>query len=231
MFTLKQFSVSQENTAMKVCTDSCLFGAIVHSENPASALDIGTGTGLLSLMLAQKYPNLFIDAVEIDQNALIDAEKNILESPFKERISLIHSAIQAYNTDKKYDLIVSNPPFYVNQLKSPKLSTNYARHSEAINNNELMNAINKLLKPTGSLWLMLPPTQMQSIEKEASKYSLYSQARYFIKPNLAKPVFRVITEYKFTLPKNVYEQEILIYENNNYSPIFAQFLRDYYLIF
>ena len=125
-FTLKNFHITQEHSAMKVGTDGILLGA--WAQGGARILDIGTGTGLLALMMAQRFPNAYIDAIEIDAKALEDATTNTLLSPFNNRISLIHTSLQEYHPDtfqtdfdNIYDAIVSNPPYFIKSLKSPFL--------------------------------------------------------------------------------------------------------------
>ena len=140
--------IQQDKCSMKVCTDSCLFGAWVASLiekkeiNPETILDIGTGTGLLSLMLAQKT-NAGIDAVEIDSNAFEQAKENILFSPWKDQIKIFNADIKQWNAPTKYDLIISNPPFYENDLLPEDDGKNISKHSAALNLEELFATRNK----------------------------------------------------------------------------------------
>ncbi|MCD8540954.1 MAG: methyltransferase [Leadbetterella sp.] len=233
MFRFKQFTVVQENSAMKVCTDSCLFGALICPEKPVNALDIGTGTGLLSLMLAQRYPLLSIDAVEIDPNAATDARHNFSHSPFAGRVSLHECAIQdfAKETERAYDLIFCNPPFYENRLKSPDRHKNIAHHAAELSFRELAGVSARLLSHTGVVWILLPPFEMARFITEASTASLNLKDRFIIRQRAGKPVFREVASFSRQITGNPHEQEIIIYENDKYSTIFAGLLRDYYLIF
>ena len=118
IFHFKQFSINQANCAMKVNTDGVLLAALANFRSPLKILDVGTGTGLIALMLAQKYTSAIVHAVEIDQNAADTAKENFLNSPFSDRIALFHSSIKdqfAISTEQ-YDLIISNPPFFINSL-------------------------------------------------------------------------------------------------------------------
>src|SRR5262245_58656662 len=137
-FQFKQFVIHQEHCAMKVTTDGCLFGAWVAASKAGNAaagkhvLDIGTGTGLLSLMYAQKHPHAQIDAIEIDEAAAQQAADNFAASPWQKRLQLIHSDIKDYRPSHPYDTIISNPPFYENQLSSGNAKKNMAHHSSSI---------------------------------------------------------------------------------------------------
>lgn len=233
MFRFKQFAVIQENSAMKVCTDSCLFGALIRSEQPVHALDIGTGTGLLSLMLAQRYPALVIDAVEIDRGSATDAEYNFRNSSFGDRIQLHGCSIQdfAKETRQTYDLIFCNPPFYENRLKSPDKLKNIAHHAAELSFRELATISARLLSDTGVVWILLPPFEMAKFTTEAATARLGMADRYVIRQKAGKPVFREVASFSRQASGNPVSREIIIYENDKYSSIFAALLRDYYLIF
>ncbi len=127
-FEFKQFVIHQGDCAMKVTTEGCLFGALVEGANPKRILDIGAGTGLLSLMLAQKYPSAKIHAVELDQKAHIQAQANFAKSPWAENLQIHVGRIQDFHPREKFDLIVCNPPFFKNSLHSNDKSKNLAIH-------------------------------------------------------------------------------------------------------
>ncbi|OYU67044.1 MAG: methyltransferase [Cytophagaceae bacterium BCCC1] len=233
MFRFKHFVIKQERAAMKVCTDSCLFGSLISSENIKNALDIGCGTGLLSLMVAQKNLESQITALEIDQNAVLDAVENIHESPFANQITLHHQTVQdfAKKSNKKFDLIFCNPPFYQNNLKSDKIDKNIAHHAETLTFNELAECIDILLEEKGSAWILLPPFEMREFISIVEEKRLYVSKKFEVRHNENKPILRVIVKLKRT--KAILEEISLIniYENNQYSPIFVELLKDYYLIF
>ena len=150
-FQFKQFTIHQEKTAMKVCTDACLFGAWVANKielneiNADNILDIGCGTGLLSLMLAQKT-KAQIDAVEIDKNAFEQAKENINLTEWKEQINIHHGSIIDFKSNKKYDLIICNPPFYENQLKSVDSARNKAMHATTLSYKDLIFVLKNKIK-------------------------------------------------------------------------------------
>ena len=223
---------------MKVCTDACLFGAYVASKNiPANTiLDIGTGTGLLSLMLAQKI-TASIDAIELDKDAAEQATENVNNSPWKERITIKNSSIQEHSriTQKKYDLIICNPPFYENSLKSPDTAHNKAIHAETLSLTELADAIINLLNKQGVAALLLPPYESSLFKNLAEAKGLYLNEVITIKDNAEDKVIREMSFYSLAIHSvhavnhPSYQQEIIIKDNNNYSPKFTSLLKDYYL--
>lgn len=160
---------------MKVCTDACLFGAVVAEElnEYKTVLDIGTGTGLLSLMYAQQNANSIIDAVEIDANAFEQAQQNVAASPFS-NIRVVHSDIKTLDTKNKYELIISNPPFYVNDLKSSTENRNIAMHSQLLSFDELLHTVNTVLTTNGIFAVLLPYTNQNLFIEKATAHRLYA---------------------------------------------------------
>lgn len=155
-FQFRQFRVDQGQCAMKVTLDACLFGASIEVSDSKRILDIGTGTGLLSLMAAQRC-NAKIDAVELDVDAMQQAKENFRQSPWRERLNVIHSAVQDLpETDELYDTIICNPPFFDNALKAPDVQRNMARHTCSLSFDDLARAIDKQLMKSGNAWLLLP---------------------------------------------------------------------------
>ena len=175
-FKFKQFTVYQDKCAMKVCTDACLFGAwtaACGSQLKAhSLLDIGTGTGLLSLMLAQKLPDVIIDAIEIDQAASQQAKENFEASPWKERLNVYNTSIQQFaSTAKhKYDIIICNPPFYENDLKRNNAKRNMALHSAEIRLEELIKISGDLLKDDGKLFILINYNRTEKLRELIRDY-------------------------------------------------------------
>lgn len=157
MFRFKQFSVDQTGCAMKINTDGVLLGAIADADSPQSILDIGTGTGVIALMLAQRFTDAIIDAVEIDRSAAATAGLNFKNSIFHERLHIHCADINEFdgNLEGKYDLIVSNPPFYINSLESPAERKTLAKHTEASFFGMLIMRIAGFLTDKGSCWLIL----------------------------------------------------------------------------
>lgn len=219
---------------MKVCTDSCLFGAWVANKleqkdyNPKNILDIGTGTGLLSLMLAQKSDAL-IDAVEINGNAYTQAVANFTESKWNQKLQVFHSAIQKWKAPYKYDLIISNPPFYENDLLPEDQQKNISKHSHALSLEDLLFMVKNLLNEDGKFAVLLPSNRAKWFESTAFNYSLFAKECAEVKQTTNHNFFR--TMFIFQKPKNVCEEEIISIKNENktYTPEFIELMKDYYL--
>ena len=146
-FEFKKFKISQDKAAFKVTTDACILGAYINTLNPGFICDIGTGTGVIALMLAQKFTNAKIDAVEIDNLSAKQAQENVDSSPWTSRISVINENIQDFsdNSKRKYSLIVCNPPYYEDFLKSKDQRNNLTKHNIKISIKDLAKSINDLL--------------------------------------------------------------------------------------
>jgi len=235
MFKFKQFSISQEKTAMKVCTDACAFGALVPVKNKQKILDIGTGTGLLALMLAQKSNVEKIIGIEIEPQAAEEALKNVKKSPFFSTIDILNMSLQDFTIicKEKFDLIISNPPFYDNHLKSEKLEKNMALHTLTLSFEDLLSSSNSLLKVGGNLWILLPPFQMDQFEKLAKKYLFFAQEWITLAHNQTKKPFRIIANFKKNTKIETKKKELIIFETDNktYTSEFKELLKEYYLIF
>ena len=157
-FQFKQFRIDQGQTAMKVTTEGCLFGAWVASQvqNAKSVLDIGSGTGLLSLMLAQKLQDAQIHGVELNEDAAPQADQNFKESPWGERLFIHQQKIQEFQDTQKFDLIISNPPFFKQSLNSPDANVNLARHDDSMSQQDLIKAIKLNLNQEGLAFILYP---------------------------------------------------------------------------
>ncbi len=230
-FQFKQFKVEQEHVAMKVCTDSCIFGALIKPQGFTNILDIGTGTGLLALMIAQRSAeSAEIDAVEIDEEAAKQATLNVQNSPWADKITVYNQAIQNFATssEKQYDLIISNPPFYTNHLKSDNKQVNAAYHSTALSTEELLEVVAKLLLPEGLFMVLLPPYEAELLREEAIGYNLFTSSIVKIKDNEKAKVLREITVLGFGLHVPSVA-EFIIKKDNKYTEDFTGLLKDYYL--
>lgn len=231
MFRFKQFTIRQDRTAMKVCTDACVLGAYadVMSER---ILDIGTGTGLLALMAAQRNPSATIDAVDVDEAAFDQATENVANSPFTHRVQVRHGRIQDFTTTLPYDRILTNPPFYTNHLRSPDAAVNRALHTDELPFAELVEAVARLLNPTGQWWVLLPPYETANLIKLAVAMGLTPFWQVHLRHNDRKPVFRMITGFKFD-GQAANSDTLAIYEpgSKTYTPAFRALLGDFYLIF
>ena len=184
-FQFKQFTVWHDKCAMKVGTDGVLLGtwATVFPENKTfSVLDIGTGTGLIAMIIAQRNDNAIIDAIDIDNDACEQAIGNIDKSPFKDRINVIHKPFTDYSTEKKYDLIVSNPPFFKNSMKCPDEKRSVARHNDSLPLKLLIEHAVTMLSDNGRIALILPAQLTEDIDFIIATHRLYTVRRTNIIP-------------------------------------------------
>ena len=233
VFHFKQFSVHQGDTAMKVTTDACIFGALLcrYASKTVNALDIGAGTGLLSLMAAQGGISP-ITSLEIDESAYQQAKTNIEASKWSADVSILHSSLQEYQKSNKFQfgLIFSNPPFYPNYLKSRNASANAAMHQSTLNFAELLLGVKKLLSPTGEFWVLLPFDQAIAFEQLAVGQGLYRNLEWKIRENDNKPWIRVIHKYAFQVNSNPQKQNLTIRDTDrNYSAAMKSLMEDFYL--
>ena len=177
MFKFKQFSVKQAQSAMKIGTDSVLLGAWTPLNHPQSILDIGAGTGLLALMLAQRCDALTIDAVEIDEQAYIECSENFEENPWGDRLFCYHASFEEFFTemDESYDLIISNPPFYSTDYKTPEKARNTARFSDALPSKQLLEGVSRLLAVEGYFSVILPYSESETLITLEATFGLFPQ--------------------------------------------------------
>ncbi len=231
-FDFKQFTIRQEQCAMKVSTDAVLFGACINSADARNVLDVGTGTGLIAIMLAQKS-KARIDAVEIDSNAYQQALGNVENCPWKERIKVIHSSFQDFSkhTNNKYDLIVTNPPFFSNSLKAKQEGRNLARHNDMLAPEELLSGVDRLLTSSGRFCLILPYVDSQIFVVNAALYNLYCTRKTNVKPLHQKKIYRVIMEFSHQRSKIIENDIVIRNELDNYTEEYKLLTRDFYLNF
>lgn len=233
-FAFKQFIIKQDKCAMKVGTDAVLLGAWVFPNGSKQILDIGTGTGVVALMLAQKT-EAHIDAIDIDKNAFNQASENVSESKFSNQISVIHSPLQQYckEADKKYNLIVTNPPYFEQSLKSSDEQRSYARHADVLPFEELIDGVIKLLDPKGKFCLILPTLEAEKFRALAQKRGLFLSKLLRVKSKVNKDTDkRHVMQFEFT-PTEFSEKTIAIEqdERHQYTDDYKQLTRDYYLNF
>lgn len=232
-FEFKQFRVEQHNTALRVGTDGVLIGAWCAIKENCSVLDIGTGTGLITLMVAQRGAQK-VDAIEIDSGAFRDAEMNFLRSRWSDRLSVHHDDFRLWSQnhpDKSYDLIVSNPPFFVNSLKSGNLPSDLARHTDQLSFENLLDGVVRLLKSNGIFSLILPFDQLEEFRELARLRRLFLRRMTQVIPREGKKAKRVLLEFT---PEPCYpEYDILLLLDRNGHPdaSFIGLTKDFYLAF
>lgn len=219
---------------MKVCTDSCLFGAYIAAKieqkiiEPLTILDIGSGTGLLSLMIAQKS-NAIIDAAEIDEDSFYQTKENFDETQWSQRLHVFHTDIKCFSPSHKYDLIFSNPPFFENDLKSENKNKNLARHHDALTLKELTQYIKNNLESNGNFVVLLPFHRTEYFKRIASENGFYLKEELLIKQTPTHSYFRAILFFG-TKQEPVISKELIIKdEEGNYTTGFNILLKDFYL--
>lgn len=230
-FKFKQFTVQQDKCAMKVCTDACLFGALVANCNPSTAncLDIGTGTGLLALMFAQKNNSAKIDAVEINSEAATQAKENISASPWADRIQVFNEDILTFNPGKQYNCIISNPPFFEDDLQSKDDAKNNAKHNTSLSFIQLLHVMDAHLTADGFFAVLLPYHRVDYFIEEAGKVGLHLTKQILVKQTLKHKFFRGMLFFKRKEAKPNYTEIIIKDLEHNYTPEFVAALKDYYL--
>lgn len=234
-FEFKHFSIQQRHAAMKVGTDSDLLGTLSQGGN--RILDVGTGTGVLSLMLAQRYPLASITAVEIDENAIIDATANFAASPMGERIELLHTSFQDYlaraleqGRAESYDAVVCNPPYFDQSLECPDEGRTRARHSSSLPFDVLACGAYKLLTPGGVFSVCIPPEVLTKFKGECQLAGFSLQDLYKIKTLPQQDVKRLVLVMKKNTSVTPREHNcVMLNEDRSRSPWYREIMRDFLL--
>lgn len=229
LFKFKQFEVNQAGCAMKINTDGVLIAAMSNHDAPKKILDIGTGTGVIALMLAQRFPNADVHAVEIDYHAAEAADKNFKNSIFSNRLSITNTAIEHYNSMEQFDLIVSNPPFFVNDLKNEEKRKGIARHADEGFFKMLVNKSKSILSNNGKLWLILPLKQAEQVEGIGAAIQLFVAEKIYIHSDESRPPFRIIICLSRE-KTDVAERHFYIYESLKvHTEAYKVLLKDFFL--
>jgi len=232
-FRFKQFTIQQEHAAMKVGTDGVLLGAWASVPEPGSrVLDVGTGTGLIALMIAQRTRDVWVDALEIDPSSARQANENIQNSPWKDRMNCIHYSFQDYASQCKYqyDQIICNPPFFSASTKAPSKEKNLARHDDSLSLGDIFKGSVSLMKETTVISLILP------VDKEAQaldlilEHQMHCKRRTRVIPAPGKSTNRVLLEFS-SIPGKCHEDDLTIEtgKRHRYSDKYKSLTDDFYL--
>jgi tRNA1Val (adenine37-N6)-methyltransferase len=215
---------------MKVTSIACIQGAWISGIQPKSILDIGAGTGVLSLMCAQRFGTP-IDAVEIEEDAFQQLHENIAQSPWPGIIRPIHADIRNYTIEsgKKYDFIITNPPFYQDQLKSPFDKVNQARHDTSLKLNDLAGLLPNLLHENGIISILLPPTGHELLHKLAPAQGLHIYSELHISEQVDRPVKAIIFLLKKPVGQQSWQRFHIRQESGDYSEQYINLMRPFYL--
>lgn len=229
-FHFKQFSVHHELCAMKVGTDSVLLGAWSDCCSAHTVLDVGTGSGILALMTAQRNPSAHITAVEIDPSAVQQAEFNVRQSPWAERITVILADIRCWNPRTKFDCILCNPPFYSNGLLSPTDLRNQARQTACLPFEDLIRACVSLLTEQGTFHVIIPAESCDLFSQLCWENNLYALRKVWVHTKESKPAKRVLLSFSRTqVPYPLSEQLVLKTQTNEPTEEYRLLTGDFYL--
>ncbi len=228
MFRFKEFEIEDDRCAMKVGTDGVLLGAWVNLGSVSRAMDIGTGSGLIAIMLAQRS---LAQVVGVDIDDVSQAKENAQKTRWAERLDFVQSPVQEYQPEDGFDLIVSNPPYFVDALRSPSAQRSQARHTDSLPFEELVQSVVRMLKPNGRFALILPVAEFQLFE-ESAKEHLYCVRRTDVMSYEGRAAVRVLAE--FSLCEGILSiDELIIREQGHeqYTEQYRDLTREFYLKF
>ena len=228
-FFFKKFAISAFGCGMPVSTDGILLGSWAYQKNTGTILDIGSGTGLLSLMMAQRFEQAQITAIDIDAKAVLATSNNVADSAWKNRINVFHSDIVEWQKGaQKYDLIICNPPYFNHGEQAKDAHRATARHTDSLSHNALIRALKQLLNEHGSAHLILPTYEAEQFMLKAEMYQLYCARKLKVRTTAQKPVSRIL----FSLAHEKFEckqDDLTIHTEQNYSQDFIALTKDFYL--
>lgn len=231
VFAFKEFSVNQDKCSMKLGTDSVLIGAWAKAENPKRVLDIGTGTGVIALMLAQRT-KAEIDAIDIEYAAHVQAKENFSASRWGKRLNSHHTSIQEFSPGKKYDLIVSNPPYFPLPKSHIDKEGVQGRFTHLLSFGDLAEHVVRLLAAKGSFYVIFPIHEGAMFTNEAEKRKLYLTNFVWVKTtNRKKFPKRILMEFSFTRKKDIEDYILIIQSENKYTEEYKALTKDYFLQF
>lgn len=227
-FSFKQFTVYHDRCAMKVGTDGVLLGAWADVDTARRVLDIGTGTGLISLMLAQRS-NARIKAIDIDMDAVEQARSNVAASPWKDRIEVERQDICHFTSESLFDVIVSNPPYFVDSLKCSDGQRNTARHTDNLDFRDLIASVARLLHPEGVFSVIIPTDGKEHFLTIATSYGLHLSHQTLIHTTPVAEPKRALLAFKFSLNECITNDLIVELSRHVYSKEYIELTKDFYL--
>lgn len=229
-FHFKQFSLYHHQSTMKVGTDAVLLGIWAELNNVKTVLDIGTGSGILSLLIASRA-QVSVDAIEMDNASASEAKANFKNVTFSDRLNIVHADFKDYSgqTNKKYDLIISNPPFFINDLRPKEVARRMARHTDSLTYSELISGAVNLLNNSGKLVVVLPYIYHFSFLDIAKKHGLSLHKKMLIFPKPCKEPNRINLQLGFDRKVPTDEKFIIREEDGKLTTQYLKFVSDYYL--
>ncbi len=235
-FQFKQFTVWHDKCAMKVGTDGVLAGVLTPTGTHRRILDVGTGSGLIALMLAQRFSMAEITAIEIDPEAAQQARENFAASPWQSRLTLIEGDFNNFVSEEPFDLVISNPPYFTDALKAPDKQRSMARHNDTLNYHQLFLQVRRLLQPDGICCLIIPAEAETFVQQMAERNHFFPKHITHIYTKPGKPCRRVFITYwrgaepDLYYPGDCQQDELYLMDTQSqYSPAYRSLTEDFYL--
>jgi len=231
VFRFKQFSVAHDKCAMNVNTDGVLLGAWRDVSEAKRILDVGTGTGVIALMMAQKNAIAEIHAIDVDNDAYLQAKENFENSLWASRLTSFHSSLQEFNPGMKYDVIISNPPYFIDDLKTSSHRKNVAKHTVALTYEELLSGISRLLADNGRVLLVLPVFNLAVFRKIANEYRLFVTGLTEVTAVAGKAPYLLMLQLEQS-EKDILNSSLTIqHAVENFTEEYKMMTKDFYLKF
>jgi tRNA1Val (adenine37-N6)-methyltransferase len=228
-FHFKQFDVVQSRSAMRVGTDAVLLGAWVKLVNCNHLLDVGTGTGVIALICAQRCPEALVEGIEIDEGSAEDAEENFRLSRWHDRLKIHHGDFLKITTSEKFDLIISNPPYFTHSLRAADPGRNAARHDDYLPSDAFMKQAKRVLNKEGSVALIIPKSELERWVMDAQAAGLTPRRICHVFTLAHKDAARVMIEFSFVQTNEPEMESLLIHKNiGEYSDAYKQLTADFY---
>ena len=231
LFHLKQFSLSHHGSTMQVGTDAMLLGLFIDASKCSKALEIGTGCGIISLLVASKYATA-IDTIDIDSESITETTSNFKRSPFYHRLRALEADFQGYSQSHhgKYDLMFSNPPFFVNDFRPENLVKKIARHTDSLSYQDICKGAVKLLDPSGKFCLVLPFDKSRLFLEVATKFGLNLQKQQLVIPKRGLEANRINMQFGFDQSALIVSSTFFIREDDgSFTDQYISYLKDYYI--
>ena len=227
-FSFRQFSISQDRCAMKVGTDGVLLGA--WAPGGQRILDVGTGTSLIALMMAQRFPTSHVVGIDVDDEACLQAAENVENSPFSDRVKIVKSSLQEFLVEESFDAIVSNPPYFVNSLKNPDARRTLARHTDSLSFDDLFRGVGRLLSEYGVFSIIIPTDALEQMLLNACQYGFYVSRQVAVKTVERKLPKRYLLSFRRQPTECVVEEiKVMTDSEGSRSTWFDALTREFYL--
>lgn len=228
-FQFKRFKIQHHDLVFKFGTDAALLATWVHLKGTKNVLEIGTGSGVITLMMAQRSPDSVFTGIDISKDAIALANSNLIEFPIPSNVTFVHSALQDYNPDQKFDLIVSNPPFFENATKSPSELKNATRHTDILPLRDLLEVSMLALTENGKIEIVYPSRYLADIETHAKELGLYINHISYTRATPQKPIKRVLISLSKNHHTPIIKEIVINGDYSGYSKAIYELFKPFYL--